>query len=373
MDRDAQHELIRRLLAQQDDPSQQPSPSQARIDVQRYLDPAIAEQERTRIFRRYPMVVAHQDELEAPGSVRRVEVAGVPLILVRDGEIRAFVNACRHRGARLVDEAQCRKKAFTCPYHAWSYRLDGSLMHVPRAESFADLDYADFALKSVACEVRHGLVWVQLDGEIDVASHLGELDADFASFGLGRHRCLQTRVHDTAANWKLVMDAFAEGYHLRSLHRTSLSRFFLDPSILDGFAPHVRQCGIRKGVLDVEEADWSFRDHTTLFYNLFPNAIVVFHPRFISWLSLHPKAVDRVEFVHRMLVPEDLRTQEQRDRANRSYEHIDGQVFANEDLYIAQSIQSTLASGANTDVTLGALEEGMRLFHAAWDEAIRGA
>jgi phenylpropionate dioxygenase-like ring-hydroxylating dioxygenase large terminal subunit len=370
--------LMRRLLAKIADDSIEQISRTTQLSVDRYLDPDLAERERVRVFRRHPVVVAHGSDVGEVGDFVRAELAGTPLVLVRtkDG-VRAFVNACRHRGARLVDDARgCGKKAFTCPYHAWSYGLDGGLIHVPHEGVFAGLDRDEIALVPVACELRHGFVWAQLEGDLDVASYLGpQIDEDLSAFDLASHTATQTRVHPTPANWKLVMDAFAEGYHLASLHRKSLARFFLEPSILDDFSPHLRQVGARKTILDARQApeeEWDFRDQTTLFYNLFPNTALVFHPLFITQLTFFPQGVAGVEVVHRMLVPPGERSQVASERITRSYEHIDGEVFQREDLRIAESIQSTLASGANTHVLLGGKEEGMRLFHAAWEQAMGG-
>jgi len=371
MDRETQRGLVRRLLAKVQDPTVESHNGTTRLGVGRYLDSSVADRERSHIFRRHPIAVAHTSELTDSGDFRRAEVAGVPLVVVRDGErVRAFVNACRHRGARLVDEhGGCGKKAFTCPYHAWSYKLDGELLHVPNAEVFGDLDLRDFSLAAVPCQVRHGMVWVQLEGEIDVAGYLDALDADFSGFDLQNHRSEETVSHRTAANWKLIMDAFAEGYHLRSLHRKSLSRFFLESSILDPCGRHIRQLGARKSLLE-RGMEGDFRENTTLFYNVFPNSVLVFHPLFISWMTLFPRGVGEVDVIHRMLVPPGDREPEQRTREVRSFAHIDGQVFEKEDLAISESIQSTLASGVNTEVTLGGMEEGMRLFHATWADAM---
>jgi hypothetical protein len=213
-------------------------------------------------------------------------------------------------------------------------------------------------------------VWAKLRGELDMKAFLGPvLDDDFASFALGAHRVLATTVRVKHANWKLVIDAFAEGYHLKSLHSQSLARFFLETAILDDCAPHIRQVGARKSLIETkDEASWDLRKHTTVFYDVFPNTVLVFHPFWISALTLFPEAVDRVRVVHRMLVPEG---EIDDAKLEQSFRHIDESVFDREDLSIAESIQSTLASGANRELVLGGMEEGMRLFHAARDAALR--
>ncbi len=376
-------DVMRRLLAVVGEPTRETSPRTSRLAVARYTDPRQLDREREVLFGRRPVIVAHVSEVPGPGDFITETVADTPLLVLRDGDgrIRVFVNACRHRGARLVDgERGSCNKALTCNYHAWSYRLDGGLMHVPRRECFAELDRGAHGLRAVEHAVRHGFVWAlprKLDpdgGDLDIADYLGPiLDDDFDAFALADHRVSRTSVTVRRANWKLVMDAFAEGYHLKSLHRRSLARFFLEGAILDDCAPHVRQVGARKALLEAArqpENTWQLRKLTTVFYNVFPNTVLVFHPYWISQMSLFPEAVDRVRVVHRMLVADRPLGDDERARLDKSFAHIDGQVFAKEDLAIAESIHGTLASGANSEIVLGGLEEGMRLFHRARDRAL---
>ncbi len=378
---DVQRSVMSRLLAAIHEPSTVAEKRSSRLRIDRYTDPAELAREKVALFRRQPVIVAHVSELTEPRDYVTEEVGGVPLVILRDdeSEIRVFVNACRHRGARLLDEAKgsC-KRTLTCPYHAWSYGLDGSLIHVPHEEVFEGLERSTLGLHSVPHQVRHGFVWAVVDGERggppDMTASLGPvLDDDFDAFELATHQVAGVLTTVKNANWKLVMDAFAEGYHLKSLHRQSLARFFLETSILDDCAPHVRQVGARKTLLEMageSEENWNLRRDTTVFYNVFPNAVLVFHPLWVSQMSLFPVGVDRVRVVHRMLAPREPSDETAKARLVKSFEHIHGQVFEKEDLSIAESIQSTLACGANDHVLLGGLEEGMRLFHQARDRAL---
>ena len=373
-------ELLHRLVAATAEPTLELAPRSTRISSDRYTDPAQLENELEALFRQRPVIMAHVSELTEPGSFVTEDIAGVPLIAVRDktDEIRVFVNACRHRSARLVSAgAGCGKKALVCPYHAWSYRLDGSLLHVPREHVFAELERSKLGLEQVSHSVRHGFIWVMLAGHRDIEDFLGPvIDDDLHAFELATYRAADKTVRVVAANWKLIIDAFTEGYHVKSLHRETLARFFIDASLVDDCSPHCRQVGARKGLLEAAKQPpetWDFRRLTTLFYNIFPNSVFVFHPNWVTQLNLLPESVASVRVIHRMLIPSAPMDDDERMRIDKSFAHIDELVFENEDLAIAQSIQSTLAAGMTRDIVLGGLEEGTRLFHQARDRALESA
>lgn len=346
-----------------------PSGQTTVIDVARYTDPTVFEAEKRAIFGRVPVIVAHVSQLTERGAILTAQLGDVPLIVLNDGlQIRVFANQCRHRGAELVQQSPHCVKALTCPYHAWTYRLDGSLMHVPEQQSFGDLELHKLGLHEFSSEVRHGFVWVSRSGPPEVAGFLGPaIDADFEAFGLDQYTVGDSRIHQRRANWKLVMDAFCEGYHLRYLHKKSVAKFFGSAALLDHFSPHIRQVGARRTLAQTFD-DFDLDDQTTVFYDLFPNSVLVFHPGWLSHLELIPVAVDQVRIVHRMLIaPSQATAEEAANGLRRSFELIDGSVFQAEDFAIAESIQRTLAAGLQEEMLLGTQEEGMRLFHAARD------
>src|SRR4029077_7492736 len=113
------------------------------VDPKVYYDAGRFQAEREQLFLRLPLCLGHVDQLAEPGAVLGLDLCGTPVLMARgaDGELRVFLNVCRHRGARLVAQhgGGCRRNRLVCPYHAWTYRLDGSLAGVPRAEAFPDL------------------------------------------------------------------------------------------------------------------------------------------------------------------------------------------------------------------------------------------
>jgi phenylpropionate dioxygenase-like ring-hydroxylating dioxygenase large terminal subunit len=370
--------LLERMLAHVEAGTTQLAETDATVPVDAYRSEARHQIEQRILFRRYPVAVGHASELASPGDFITHDATGVPIVAVRDreGRARAFVNACRHRGTRLVTEP-CghHKKALVCPYHAWAYDLSGALLHVPQRAAFPSLVDEEAALVPVPVEIRHGLVWVRPGGgaAIDLASWLGPLDDDLAAFGLGTHT-LHRRVSQVReVNWKLVIEAFLEGYHVRSLHRDTIFRFFIElGTVFDAFGPHVRSVGARRTIRDARatpQAEWDIRAYATPFYFVFPNTILVFHPDWVSHISMVPLAIDRALYTHQMLIPALPETDEDRSHWDRTFDLIEGQVFQREDLAIADSIQRTLGSGANEHFRIGRVEHPIRLFHDAMERA----
>ena len=152
-----------------------PAAISERIPVSHYTDPGRFAAEREHLFLRTPQVLAHESQIPEPGDAIVQDWLGLPMVTVRDpaGGINTFLNVCRHRGMRIVqDEGQACLRSFVCPYHQWTYGLDGALRNVPRPETFAELDRDAHALVPVATAVRNGLIWIQARGEMNIDAHL---------------------------------------------------------------------------------------------------------------------------------------------------------------------------------------------------------
>lgn len=379
-----QHEIVERLLAAVERGEPEPHCREGAVAVEKYTSPSRLDAERRVLFRELPLVVGRASDLGAPGAFFTHDAAGVPLLVTRDshGEIHAMLNVCRHRGTRLVGEERGSAKAFVCRYHAWTYDLGGRLEHVPLARCFPTLVREESGLVELPCEVRHGFVWVVpsprrgASAPLDVAAWLGPFDDDLSAFRLDEHVVFQRRRVARRANWKLVMDAFLEGYHVKSLHQRTLARFFRDEVVVDFHEPHVRSVGARRNLGEMASAPretWDVRAATTVFYSLFPNTILVFHPETVSHIALFPAAVDQVEVVHTMLAPRAPADDAERERWQKTWALIDGRVFDEEDLAIAESIQSVLHAGAQPAFQLGTLEYPIHVFHESIDRRLAQA
>lgn len=196
-----------------------------------YVGTGWLEREIERAFRSAWASLGRADRVPAPGDYAAVDLAGVPLLLLRDktGTLRAFANSCRHRGTKLLSgTGRCR--AVTCPFHGWVYGLDGALCHAPDMERAEGFERDDYGLLPLRLGERDGFVFVNLDGGApDLDAWLGDFSALHAPWRLGEMASARRREFEVAYNWKLFLEVFNEYYHLGSVHPRSIGGIYHAP------------------------------------------------------------------------------------------------------------------------------------------------
>ncbi len=209
-----------------------PGSERFRLNRRVLVDPDILETERRRIFDRCWIYLGHDSEIPEPGDFRTRQVAGRPVLFVRDreGRARAFLNTCRHRGTMVCREREGNRTRFTCVYHGWTYDHGGALTHVPGQESYgAAFDRAEFALGEVpALEAYRGFWFAHFGGDREpLADYLAgareylDLVVD-QSPGARLEIVAGTQEYDIRANWKLLVENSFDDYHLHATHATYL-------------------------------------------------------------------------------------------------------------------------------------------------------
>ena len=352
---------------------------QSSVPASVYTDPDHWQREKAAIYDRLPQILCPSAVLPDPGMALPHDATGRPLLITRDAEGKAhvFLNVCRHRGTRLVegDEVACTKK-LVCPYHAWTYSVDGRLLALPRPDSFPELDKGEMGLVELPSKETGGLIWFSPQEATADFGHADKIGEDFDALGMGEHVLFRRKTHDVAGNWKLIMDAFLESYHVTRLHAQTIGPFFKDGVTSgDMIGPFARSAVGRleemEGV-DLEDMD-QMRRVVTFAYQLLPGALVIPSPDYINVMVMMPQAHNRTLVEDFMLIPEHPSTDKARDHWERSWALLDGGVFASEDFRAAELGQQGLETGAVPELTLGTMEGGIRRYHETVEEALRAA
>jgi len=278
-------------------------PEPTGIRAASFVDPVRFEAERLRIFGDSPLLVGFSGELAKPGDRILFDAAGPPIFVVRgeQGRLNAFLNLCPHRGARLV--ADCApSRRLTCPFHAWTFDLEGELSARPVARAFEGGGGTPPRLVRVPVGEWGGMIFVRArpgDETIDVVDFLGPAAPLFAALELGALERVCEDVLPLAANWKFAYDTYCEVYHVAVLHRDSLSRnLYPQVAIFDHYGLHQRYSGAGRdyeALLDKPESEWPEMSYQAV-HAVFPNTTFAFthaldgHTPVVSMFRLFPGA-----------------------------------------------------------------------------------
>ncbi len=365
--------LTRRALAHFEQGTTDQADSTMAIPVAAYVDPERYQREVERIFKHLPLALALSIELPAPGDYRAMQVLDVPVIVVRgkDGTVRAFLNACRHRGARVCEPGQGRARVFTCPYHAWAYDVHGRLISRYAAETFGEVDHATLGLTELACAERAGLVYVMLTpGEsFDIDDWLGDFAAELETLKLDTWSIFETR-ELPGPGWKVALDGYLEAYHHNSLHGKTVGKLTVgNLLVLDTWGPHQRLTFGRKSLgtlVGVPESEWDVNAHIRLIHNCFPNLSIsgiLGDHCLVSQIFPGPTPASTTT---RQVV---LVAEPPQDAAARAASELFSamvlQAVRDEDYAVGATIQDGLNSGANTEFLLGRNEPAVQNYHRA--------
>lgn len=371
-------EIVRRILAHVDGGTTDEG-TPWREPVENYLNPHRFTQE-LQLLRALPSVFVPSATIPNPGDhVERVTF-GVPLFAVRgrDQQARVFRNACRHRGFALVEDAGC-SHALVCRYHGWTYRLDGSLAHVPHAESFPDLDTSARGLVEVPSHEVDGLIVIEsIDSD---AVRFPKHDADKAMAWLADgtswrdqllpiDQVISVESLPLAINWKVLVEQFLEGYHIRWTHKETLPNLYDNLTVVETFGPNSRVTfpyDAIEQLRDRPESSWAGRLPVTFVYHLFPNVIVGAFPQLVQVVVINPIDVADSEVIYYTMTRADDAADMQLDGA----EPLDPaellpyifRVVA-EDNEVSAGVQRGFRAGANKFVEFGRHESAIGHFHA---------
>jgi Rieske 2Fe-2S family protein len=291
---------------------------------QRYfVSPEIFAREQDKIFSRQWVLVGHQSQLADAGDYLVADVAGESLIVIRDksGEIHGFFNVCRHRGARLCEARNGQLSAIQCPYHAWTYGLDGRLLGAPHMDDVAGFSKADYPLHPANIALWEGFIFVNLDDArtrlrseatarqapgdyISLERWFAPLAGKFLRWNLPALRSTKRIEYDVRANWKLIFENYSECYHCRGVHPElskispydSAQNDLTEGPFLGGFMRIAkgRSLTMSGNACALPMEQFSEEDFRLVFYySIFPNMLLSLHPDYVMVHQLQPQSAER--------------------------------------------------------------------------------
>jgi phenylpropionate dioxygenase-like ring-hydroxylating dioxygenase large terminal subunit len=315
------------------------------------------------LLRSLPIPFCPSVALPEKGSYIARKSAGTPLVVARgkDGKVRAFINACRHRGMQVASGSG-RAQAFVCPYHAWSYGLDGSLKAIPGEEGFPGLATEDHGLVEVSAIEKGGLVYVMQKG--DISPEMLENSRDY--FSPGQQLFKQSENTDQA-NWKLLTETLLEGYHIKSLHKKSFYPYGLDNvNLVETYGANARVTFPFRRIEKLRDVPADKRRAAgmlTSVYHLFPNASVSVLSKHSNLTIMEPLSPSSTQMVIYLVTPDQtVENPIPLEDVERDAQFVN-ESGQDEDREAACLIQQTVTAEANSHLTFGYFEKAIVNFH----------
>ena len=353
------------------------APDVYRIPTALYYDPERWRLEVDRIFKRLPLALAFSSELREAGSYHAMEVAGVPVLITRaeDGQARAFVNMCSHRGNFIVEEPGGGKTdVFRCNYHAWTYDLEGKLVAVFDEGNFGEFDHSCYGLAPLPTAERSGMIWVTLKPGSDI-----DLDAFLAGYNsllddlAFNDAYVVGRQNLEGPNWKVAYDGYRDFYHVPILHRNSFGPDGPFQPDYYAWGPHVRVMSPKghERLADLPESEWGYDEMTAGVWTVFPNMSIAGSTGNGYMVSqMFPGKTAGESFTIQNFLRFDPPEEQDKEELAQHMNFM-GSVVGDEDYYTGLHVQKALATGAKEHSLFGTNEGGGQLFHK-WVDALVG-
>ncbi len=350
-----------------------------RVPVGNYTDPQRWQREIDLVFRRVPLVAGFSCELREPGASRATEIAGVPILVSRghDGELRAFVNMCSHRGAIVVAEGTGTARRFACPYHAWTYDQEGALVGIPDREDVGLEDPSCYGLTPLPVAERAGIVFVTPTPNAEVTL---DIDTFLAGYGemlehLRLDECTVVGEQQIVGpNWKVAYDGYLDFYHLPILHKDTFGPQMSTKSMYDRWGPHQRVTSPDRGfekIAGKPEEEWTIGDLNGGVWTIFPHVSIAGFDaggRVYMVSMLNPgdepgTSTTTQLFLHTGPVPETDAEREAQAAYVKKRMDFNHHVVKDEDYATGLRIQRALRSGGKQVNLFGRNEGGGQRFH----------
>jgi len=321
------------------------------------------------VFRSVPIAFCPSITLIKPGDYIARQAASTPLIVVRgkDGKARAFKNACRHRGAELVAGKGCAG-AFICPYHGWSYGLDGALLGVPHEDGFPNIDKLANGLAEVTVIEKNGIIFVVQQDPSDDQTAAYEMLKGLPQILKDDQIIFSESEMIVEANWKLHLESFLEGYHIKPAHKNTFFPFGYDNlNVIEFCGPHARVTFPFRRIeqlAGVAPQDYDVSDKLTYVTHMFPNVILAELSHHLTLGIIEPVSVSQTKITSYHMTKSTEKADQ--DAATKAAKHdiaFVNETGQQEDISMVTGIQRSLPSEANKAFTFGHFEPAIVNFH----------
>ena len=371
MDKETIDSLNRRLLEKLESGTTDCGQQEFSVTAEAFCSVSQLQKEKQAIFLDTPQPIAFAAEIAANGSYLALQVLDTPVLLTRNnaGILQAFVNSCRHRGAQVASGSS-QGKRLVCPFHGWTYDLNGELVGRP-GDDYFDTAKENSALAPLPVSEKYGLVVIGLHPAVtqsSVDSALEEFGPALSHLNLSNYRALERREMAVAANWKLINDLSLESYHFSTLHRDSVAQLLASNAIVDTYQRSSRWAFPLKSIGDLAHlpaSDWPDEVQGSVTYTAFPGVMFIINALGAQMIRTEPgETPGRSRVIYAGVARPDRDV----DAARKAYE-FGGEVFANEDLPMAEQCQQGIAA-TGSELLMGRNESLLHFWHQLWQKMV---
>ncbi|MBV44693.1 MAG: hypothetical protein CML87_02460 [Rhodobiaceae bacterium] len=361
------------------------------VPAKNYFDRDRWQQEVDLIFKRVPLVLGLSAEIPNIGDYKAIEVVGVPVVITRDnkGEVRAFLNACPHRGAQLKEVGLGNSTYFSCPYHGWTFNDDGSLRGIATPKDFGDADKLCLDLISLPASEKAGIIWVTLNpnSDLNIDSFLSGYDKMLSNFGLENWHIFNYRTLK-GPNWKVAYDGYLDLYHIPVLHKDTFGDNFSNRAMYYNWGPHQKVISpyrlpqqdnfepeglpSEKDYFDKPFEEWPMSVLMAGVWTIFPHISIASFTgggRSIMLSQLFPGDKPEDSITHQYYLMEKKPNKKQAKEAHEQFKLLK-YVVEIEDYKTGINLQKSLKTGMIKSVKFGRNEGGGRRFHKWVDQLL---
>ncbi len=400
MEHTLQVTILKELMSQLDEARNIDAGIQYRMPTTSYVCPEQAVAEQKAFFQNHPQLIGLSGDLPEPGAFFTMDDFGTPVLATRDkdGKFHAFLNACRHRAAKVASESRGKRSVFMCPFHHWSYANTGNLLAIPNEDHFGAIDKTCHGLLELPAIEQDGLLWVhpQVDGQLNVEALLGrDLLCELGSYGVHQQKFVGEKTIDMKLNWKLANDTFGETYHFAKLHQGTLGQIYYGNNLhFTEFGRHHRFITANRAIdamRDKPESEWNIHAGTFVMYHLFPNVQFITSPDTSTLIRIYPhpegagRSVTKVSFYYSDAALQAAEEHTGNFDASKVYDfegdsrrapsvqaslEVFHSTIEKEDYVMGEMQQLAAANGQLKEVIFGRNEPALHHFHNNYREAL---